>query len=69
MLKEIFIERSIVMGNGKKQACKAVQVLKQALIEILITVVSAVIAEAVIRLIFQLAGWSGVCLDCRSVYL
>lgn len=57
------------MGNGKKQACKAVQVLKQALIEILITVVSAVIAEAVIRLIFQLAGWSGVCLDCRSVYL
>jgi len=41
------------MGRDKKQACKALALLKQALIEILITVVSSVIAEAIIRMIFS----------------
>ena len=40
------------MAKGKKKACKAVATLKQALVEILITVIGAVIAEAIIRLIF-----------------
>ena len=40
------------MGKGKKKARKAVTTLKQALAEILITVISAVIAEVIIRLVF-----------------
>lgn len=40
------------MSDGKKKACKALAVLCKALSEILITVVSAVAAEAVILLIF-----------------
>lgn len=40
------------MGKGKKKACKAKRALRQALAEILVTVVSTVIAEAFIRLIF-----------------
>lgn len=38
------------MGDGKKKARKVLAALKRALLEILVTVVSAVIAEAVIRL-------------------
>ena len=38
------------MGDGKKKARKVLATLKRALLEILVTVVSAVIAEAVIRL-------------------
>ena len=40
------------MGNNKKKAHKVKAALCKALIEILVTVISAVIAEAVIRLIF-----------------
>ncbi len=40
------------MENGNKKARKVVTILYRAFAEILITVVSAVIAEAVIRLIF-----------------
>ena len=40
------------MGKGKKKACKVSAALRQALVEILITVIGAVIAEAIIRLIF-----------------
>jgi hypothetical protein len=36
------------MGNNKKKACKVKEALRKALIEILVTVVSAVIAEAII---------------------
>lgn len=39
------------MGNGKKKARKVDSALKRAIVEILITVISAVIAEAIIRLI------------------
>lgn len=39
------------MGNNKKKARKVLAALCKALIEILVTVVSAVIAEAIIRLI------------------
>ena len=40
------------MGDGKKKAREAFTALRRALAEILVTVVSAVIAEAVIRLMF-----------------
>lgn len=40
------------MGDGKKKARKVFAALERALSEILVTVVSAVIAEAIIRLIF-----------------
>ena len=40
------------MGNGKKKARKVFAALRRALAEILVTVISAVIAEAIIRLIF-----------------
>ncbi|WP_296022451.1 hypothetical protein [uncultured Treponema sp.] len=41
------------MENGNKKARKVIEALCKALAEILITVVSAVIAEAIIRLIFS----------------
>ena len=41
------------MGDGKKKTRKAVATLKRVLLEILITVTSAVIAEAIIRLLFS----------------
>ena len=39
------------MGDNKKKARKAFTALRGALVEILVTVVSAVIAEVIIRLI------------------
>ncbi|WP_298739727.1 hypothetical protein [uncultured Treponema sp.] len=41
------------MENGNKKARKVLAALCKALAEILITVVSAVIAEAIIRLVFS----------------
>lgn len=41
------------MENGNKKACKALAALCRAFAEILITVISAVIAEVIIRLIFS----------------
>lgn len=41
------------MENGDKKARKVIQTLCKALAEILITVISAVIAEAIIRLTFS----------------
>ncbi len=41
------------MDNGNKKACKVMEALCKAFAEILITVASAVIAEAIIRLIFS----------------
>ncbi len=40
------------MGNGKEKARKVLAALRRALVEILITVISAVVAEAIIRKIF-----------------
>lgn len=40
------------MGNGNKKARKVLAILYKAFAEILITVISAVIAETIIRLIF-----------------
>ena len=40
------------MSIGKKKACEVLETLRKALAEILVTVISAVIAEAVIRMIF-----------------
>ncbi len=39
-------------GSNKKKARKVSEALRMALTEILVTVVSAVIAEVIIRLIF-----------------
>lgn len=41
------------MSNGNKKACKVLATLKQAITEILITVISSIIAEVIIRLIFS----------------
>lgn len=41
------------MNSGKKKARKVVEALKRAFTEILITVISTVIAEAIIKLIFS----------------
>ena len=40
------------MSDGKKKARKVLATLRKALAEILVTVISAVIAEVIIRLIF-----------------
>ena len=46
-------EREQAMENDNKKARKVLAALCKALAEILITVVSAVIAEAIIRLVFS----------------
>ena len=40
------------MSDGKKKAREVFVALRKALAEILVTVISAVVAEAIIRLIF-----------------
>ena len=40
------------MSDGKKKARKVVATLRKALAEILVTVISAVIAETILHLIF-----------------